>query len=52
VLLKRGDIAAHIYALGKSGILDGKGVLCSEVTAVRRRGGIFGFGSGVADVAG
>ncbi len=48
-LLKRGDIVTHIYAPGKNGILDDKGVLLPEVMAARRRGIIFDFGNGVAD---
>ncbi len=48
-LLKRGDIVTHIYAPGKNGILDEKGVLFPEVTAARRRGIIFDFGNGVSD---
>ena len=48
-LLKRGDIVTHIYAPGKNGILDDKGVLLPEVMAARRRGVIFDFGNGVSD---
>ena len=48
-LLKRGDIVTHIYAPGKNGILDEKGVLLPEVMAARRRGIIFDFGNGVTD---
>jgi dihydroorotase len=48
-LLKRGDIVTHMYAPGKNGILDDKGVLLPEVMAARRRGIIFDFGNGVAD---
>jgi len=48
-LLKRGDIVTHMYAPGKNGILDDKGILHPEVTAARRRGVIFDFGNGVAD---
>jgi len=48
-LLKRGDIITHIYAPGKNGILDDKGVLLPEVTAAHRRGVIFDFGNGVSD---
>ena len=46
-LLKRGDIVTHIYAPGKNGILDDKGMLLPEVMAARRRGVIFDFGNGV-----
>jgi dihydroorotase len=48
-LLKRGDIVTHIYAPGKNGILDEKGMLLPEVMAARRRGIIFDFGNGVTD---
>ena len=48
-LLKRGDIVTHIYAPGKNGILDDKGVLLPEVMAAHRRGIIFDFGNGVSD---
>ncbi len=48
-LLKRGDIVTHIYAPGKNGILDDKGILLPEVMAARRRGVIFDFGNGVSD---
>jgi dihydroorotase len=48
-LLKRGDIITHIYAPGKNGILDEKGILRPEVTAAHRRGVIFDFGNGVSD---
>jgi dihydroorotase len=48
-LLKRGDIITHIYAPGKNGILDEKGILLPEVTAAHRRGVIFDFGNGVSD---
>jgi dihydroorotase len=48
-LLKRGDIVTHMYAPGKNGILDDKGILQPEVMAARRRGIIFDFGNGVAD---
>jgi dihydroorotase len=48
-LLKRGDIVTHLYAPGKNGILDDKGVLLSDVTAARRRGILFDFGNGTAD---
>jgi dihydroorotase len=48
-LLKRGDIITHIYAPGKNGILDDKGVLVPEVMAAHRRGIIFDFGNGVSD---
>jgi dihydroorotase len=48
-LLKRGDIATHIYAPGMNGILDEKGVLHPEVMAARRRGILFDFGNGVSD---
>ena len=48
-LLKRGDIITHIYAPGKNGILDDKGVLLPEVLAAHRRGVIFDFGNGVSD---
>jgi len=48
-LLKRGDIVTHIYAPGKNGILDDKGMLLPEVMAARRRGIIFDFGNGVTD---
>lgn len=48
-LLKRGDIVTHIYAPGKNGILDDKGILLPEVMAARRRGIIFDFGNGVSD---
>ncbi|MGD0849588.1 amidohydrolase family protein [Bradyrhizobium sp.] len=48
-LLKRGDIVTHIYAPGKNGILDDKGVLFADVMAARRRGVIFDFGNGVSD---
>jgi dihydroorotase len=48
-LLKRGDIVTHIYAPGKNGILDDKGLLLPEVMAAHRRGIIFDFGNGVTD---
>ena len=48
-LLKRGDIVTHIYAPGKNGILDDKGILFPDVMAARRRGVNFDFGNGVAD---
>jgi dihydroorotase len=48
-LLKRGDIITHIYAPGKNGILDDKGILLPEVMAAHRRGIIFDFGNGVSD---
>ena len=48
-LLKRGDIITHIYAPGKNGILDDKGVLLPDVLAAHRRGVIFDFGNGVSD---
>jgi dihydroorotase len=48
-LLKRGDIITHIYAPGKNGILDEKGILSPEVMAAHRRGIIFDFGNGVSD---
>jgi dihydroorotase len=48
-LLKRGDVVTHIYAPGKNGILDDKGVLFPDVMAARRRGVIFDFGNGVSD---
>jgi dihydroorotase len=48
-LLKRGDIITHVYAPGKNGILDDKGVLLPEVMAAHRRGVIFDFGNGVSD---
>lgn len=48
-LLKRGDIITHIYAPGKNGILDEKGILQPEVMAAHRRGIIFDFGNGVSD---
>jgi dihydroorotase len=48
-LLKRGDIITHIYAPGKNGILDEKGILRPEVMAAHRRGIIFDFGNGVSD---
>src|SRR5579871_5307139 len=48
-LLKRGDIITHIYAPGKNGILDEKGILQPEVMAAHRRGVIFDFGNGVSD---
>jgi dihydroorotase len=48
-LLKRGDIITHVYAPGKNGILDDKGILLPEVTAAHRRGVIFDFGNGVSD---
>jgi dihydroorotase len=48
-LLKRGDVVTHMYAPGKNGILDDKGILHPEVMAARRRGVIFDFGNGVAD---
>jgi dihydroorotase len=48
-LLKRGDIITHIYAPGKNGILDEKGILSPDVTAAHRRGVIFDFGNGVSD---
>jgi dihydroorotase len=48
-LLKRGDIITHIYAPGKNGILDEKGILLPEVAAAHRRGVIFDFGNGVSD---
>jgi dihydroorotase len=48
-LLKRGDIITHIYAPGKNGILDEKGILSAEVMAAHRRGIIFDFGNGVSD---
>ena len=48
-LLKRGDIITHVYAPGKNGILDDKGVLLPDVTAAHRRGVIFDFGNGVSD---
>jgi dihydroorotase len=48
-LLKRGDIITHIYAPGKNGILDEKGILLPEVMAAHRRGVIFDFGNGVTD---
>jgi len=48
-LLKRGDIVTHMYAPGKNGILDDKGILFPEVMAARRRGVIFDFGNGVND---
>jgi dihydroorotase len=48
-LLKRGDIVTHIYAPGKNGILDEKGILLPEVMAAHRRGIIFDFGNGVSD---
>jgi dihydroorotase len=48
-LLKRGDIVTHIYAPGKNGILDDKGMLFPDVMAARRRGVIFDFGNGVSD---
>jgi dihydroorotase len=48
-LLKRGDIITHVYAPGKNGILDEKGILLPEVAAAHRRGVIFDFGNGVSD---
>jgi dihydroorotase len=48
-LLKRGDIITHIYAPGKNGILDEKGILQADVMAAHRRGIIFDFGNGVSD---
>jgi dihydroorotase len=48
-LLKRGDIITHIYAPGKNGILDEKGILHPEVMAAHRRGILFDFGNGVSD---
>jgi dihydroorotase len=48
-LLKRGDIVTHMYAPGKNGVFDDKGILVPEVMAARRRGVIFDFGNGVAD---
>jgi dihydroorotase len=48
-LLKRGDIVTHVYAPGKNGILDEKGILRPEVMAARRRGILFDFGNGVSD---
>ena len=48
-LLKRGDIITHIYAPGKNGILDDKGILRPEVLAAHRRGILFDFGNGVTD---
>jgi dihydroorotase len=48
-LLKRGDIITHIYAPGKNGILDEKGILSPDVMAAHRRGVIFDFGNGVSD---
>src|ERR1043166_5252504 len=48
-LLKRGDIVTHMYAPGKNGILDEKGILFPEVMAARRRGVVFDFGNGVND---
>lgn len=48
-LLKRGDIITHVYAPGKNGILDDKGILQPEVMAAHRRGIIFDFGNGVSD---
>src|ERR1043166_6208993 len=48
-LLKRGDIVTHMYAPGKNGILDDKGILFPEVMAARRRGVVFDFGNGVRD---
>jgi len=48
-LLKRGDIITHIYAPGKNGILDEKGIFQPEVMAAHRRGVIFDFGNGVSD---
>jgi dihydroorotase len=48
-LLKRGDIITHIYAPGKNGILDEKGILSPDVMAAHRRGIIFDFGNGVSD---
>jgi dihydroorotase len=48
-LLKRGDIVTHIYAPGKNGILDDKGILFPDVMAAHRRGVLFDFGNGVAD---
>ncbi|MGO8907862.1 MAG: amidohydrolase family protein [Bradyrhizobium sp.] len=48
-LLKRGDIVTHIYAPGKNGILNDKGILLPEVMAARRRGVVFDFGNGVSD---
>ena len=48
-LLKRGDIITHIYAPGKNGILDEKGMLSPDVMAAHRRGIIFDFGNGVSD---
>jgi dihydroorotase len=48
-LLKHGDIVTRMYAPGKNGILDDKGILFPEVMAARRRGVIFDFGNGVAD---
>ncbi|MEI9923982.1 MAG: amidohydrolase family protein [Bradyrhizobium sp.] len=48
-LLKRGDIVTHIYAPGKNGILDDKGILFPDVMSAHRRGVLFDFGNGVAD---
>ena len=48
-LLKRGDVITHIYAPGKNGILDEKGILSPDVMAAHRRGVIFDFGNGVSD---
>jgi dihydroorotase len=48
-LLKRGDIITHVYAPGKNGILDERGILLPEVAAAHRRGVIFDFGNGVSD---
>src|SRR5579871_4584074 len=48
-MLKRGDIITHVYAPGKNGILDEKGILQPEVMAAHRRGVIFDFGNGVSD---
>ena len=48
-LLKRGDIVTHIYAPGKNGILDEKGILLPEVTAAHRRGELYDIGNGVSE---
>ncbi len=48
-LLKRGDIVTHIYAPGKNGILDDRGILFPDVMAAHRRGVLFDFGNGVSD---
>src|SRR5262249_1544926 len=48
-LLKRGDIVTHVYAPPPNSILDKDGPLFPDVTAARRRGVIFDFGTGTLD---